>query len=152
VNTTIYICIYRVSVNGYARNRYGETFKTSLLGRPMVVLASPAGNKAVFTHADVAWPASAVAVAGPASLIGQAGPGAERVCAALLAFLRPDALQHYTGPIEAIIGSFVEEHLLHQVCIRIRILRYFESIDREYESDRVWKEMNSEIRMFAVLR
>jgi cytochrome P450 len=95
-------------------NRHGETFKTRLLGRSVAVLASPAGNKAVFAHADVAWPASAVAVAGPASLIGQAGPGAERVRAALLAFLRPDALQHYTGPIEAIVGSFIREHLPHR--------------------------------------
>ncbi|KAH7293621.1 hypothetical protein KP509_28G033600 [Ceratopteris richardii] len=86
-------------VSGYG----SETFKTSLLGFPTVVLASPAGNKMAFANIHVSWPKSVVDVTGSHSLIAHTGSHAHHLRHALHAFLNPYALQRYTHPLSRIV-------------------------------------------------
>ena len=90
---------------------YGETFKTSLMASPTVVLASPSGNKTVFSNSYSAWPASVVSVLGNESLVSHVGQHAMRIKNALMMFLRPESLQRYTRSIDGILVRFIQEHL-----------------------------------------
>ena len=90
---------------------YGETFKTSLVTWPTVVLASPLGNKAAFSNSYTAWPASIVSIIGSKALIAQVGPQAARIRNALMLFLRPESLQRYTTGVDLIVLRFIREHL-----------------------------------------
>ena len=90
---------------------YGETFKTSLVSFPMVVLASPLGNKAAFSNTYRSWHASVISVLGDESLTGCVGHRATRIRNALMVFLRPEALQRYTSRADRIALAFIRDHL-----------------------------------------
>ena len=90
---------------------YGETFKTSLMASPTVILASPLGNKAAFSNSYTAWPASIISIIGTKALSGQVGPHATRIRNALMMFLRPESLQRYTMAVDLIMLRFIREHL-----------------------------------------
>ncbi|MCO5552694.1 hypothetical protein L7F22_006211 [Adiantum nelumboides] len=93
---------------------YGEVFKTHLIGDPTICASSPAGNKVLFTGENklchVSWPGSVVTVVGKRSLIALNGEAAKRIRSAMMTFLRPEALQAYTGKADKSVRSFLEEH------------------------------------------
>ena len=90
---------------------YGQTFKTSLVAFPTVVLASPLGNKAAFSNVHTSWPASIIRIIGTESLIGHVGAHAIRIRNALVTFLRPESLERYTSRVDRIVLGFIREHL-----------------------------------------
>ncbi|KAI5062991.1 hypothetical protein GOP47_0021538 [Adiantum capillus-veneris] len=93
---------------------YGEIFKTHLFGVPTVLFSNPAGNKMIFTSENklchVAWPPSIVNVLGKRALIALTGDEAKSLRKALMTFLRPEALQVYTGRVNKSAQSFLEEN------------------------------------------
>eukprot|EP00250_Pteridium_aquilinum_P017170 c23488_g1_i1 orf=130-1626(+) len=92
---------------------YGEIFKTNLVLDPTVIPANPAGNKMIFTNenklVNVSWPGSVIAVLGQHSLIALKGDEAKRIRHAMMTFLRPEALQMYTGKADKSSQRFLEE-------------------------------------------
>ena len=90
---------------------YGQTFKTSLVAFPTVVLASPLGNKAAFSNVHTSWPTSFIRIIGTESLIGHVGAHAIRIRNALVTFLRPESLERYTSRVDLILLRFIREHL-----------------------------------------
>mgnify|MGYP000441568019 FL=1 len=90
---------------------YGETFKTSLIASPTIVLARPSGNKAAFSNSFSVWPISVVSVLGNESIMGCVGHRATRIRKALMLFLRPESLQRYTSRIDLIVLAFLRDHL-----------------------------------------
>ena len=90
---------------------YGQTFKTSLVAFPTVVLASPLGNKAAFSNVHTSWPTSFIRIIGTESLIGHVGAHAIRIRNALVTFLRPESLERYTSRVDRIVLGFIREHL-----------------------------------------
>ena len=90
---------------------YGQTFKTSLVAFPTVVLASPLGNKAAFSNVHTSWPASIIRIIRTESLIGHVGAHAIRIRNALVTFLRPESLERYTSRVDRIVLGFIREHL-----------------------------------------
>jgi cytochrome P450 family 26 subfamily A len=92
-------------------SRYGETFKTNLLGSPSVVLASPQGNKTAFSSIYVSWPSSVISVIGTHALVAKVGPEAARIRIALMAFLQPESLRKYTAIVDRLLFAFIRKHL-----------------------------------------
>ena len=90
---------------------YGETFKTSLMASPTIVLASPSGNKTAFSNSYSAWPISVVSVLGNESITACVGHRATRIRNALMLFLRPESLQRYTSRADLTALAFIREHL-----------------------------------------
>ncbi|KAI5059322.1 hypothetical protein GOP47_0025641 [Adiantum capillus-veneris] len=93
---------------------YGEVFKTHLIGDPTICASNPSGNKMIFTGENklchVSWPGSVVTVIGKRSLIALNGDAAKRIRSAMMTFLRPEALQAYTGKTDRSVRGFLEEH------------------------------------------
>ena len=88
---------------------YGETLKTSIVGFPTVILASPAGNKTAFSNSHSLWPASMVSILGKESLIGNLSKSRSlRIRKALATFLRPESLQTYMSSVDVIVFTFIK--------------------------------------------
>ena len=90
---------------------YGETFKTSLMASPTIVLASPSGNKAAFSNSYSAWPTSVVSVLGNESITACVGHRATRIRNAFMQFLRPESLQRHTSRADLIALAFIRDHI-----------------------------------------
>jgi len=92
--------------------RYGEIFKTHLLGCPCVMLASPEAARFVLvTQAHLfkpTYPPSKEKMIGPSALFFHQGDYHARVRKLVLGSLRPEALRGLVPDIEKIVISMLD--------------------------------------------
>ncbi|XP_059067188.1 cytochrome P450 716B1 isoform X2 [Cryptomeria japonica] len=95
--------------------KYGEIFTTHLVGHPTVTFFSADGNKFLFTNENKlvqnSWPAS-VGKLFERSVINAVGDDAKRLKGLLMTFLRPEALQKFTGRVDSITRRHLAQYWL----------------------------------------
>ncbi|GLJ43491.1 hypothetical protein SUGI_0904250 [Cryptomeria japonica] len=93
--------------------KYGDVFKTSLIGHPTVVLCGPAGNCLLLSNEDklvkASWPKSFTRVMGEESILSQTGEKHLILRAALARFMGPRALQGYISRMSSEIRCHITE-------------------------------------------
>ncbi|KAH9298998.1 hypothetical protein KI387_030680 [Taxus chinensis] len=79
--------------------KFGQVFKTSLLGHPTVVLYGPSANRLVLSNEEnlvqLAWPSSMMKLVGQDSLLTKTGEDHRTMRSVISHFLGPQALQNY---------------------------------------------------------
>ncbi|GLJ43485.1 hypothetical protein SUGI_0904180 [Cryptomeria japonica] len=94
--------------------KFGEIFKTSLIGHPTIVMYGPAGNCLVLSNEDKlvksSWPKSFMKLLGQESILNQTGDKHLILRAALARFLGPRALQSYISKMSSEIQCHINEN------------------------------------------
>ncbi|GLJ43136.1 hypothetical protein SUGI_0895310 [Cryptomeria japonica] len=93
--------------------KFGDVFKTSLLGHPTIVVYGPAGNRLVLSNEDklvhISWPKSFMKLVGEESMGNKRGEDHLRLRAALARFLGPQALKSYMSKMSVEIQRHITE-------------------------------------------
>nr|AAX59903.1 13-alpha-hydroxylase [Taxus chinensis] len=94
-------------------SKFGDVFKTSIIGHPTVVLCGPAGNRLVLSNENklvqMSWPSSMMKLIGEDCLGGKTGEQHRIVRAALTRFLGPQALQNHFAKMSSGIQRHINE-------------------------------------------
>nr|Q6JTJ0.1 RecName: Full=Taxoid 7-beta-hydroxylase [Taxus cuspidata]AAQ75553.1 taxoid 7-beta-hydroxylase [Taxus cuspidata] len=93
--------------------KFGRVFKTSLLGKPTVILCGPAGNRLVLSNEEkllhVSWSAQIARILGLNSVAVKRGDDHRVLRVALAGFLGSAGLQLYIGKMSALIRNHINE-------------------------------------------
>nr|ATG29942.1 CYP725A19 [Taxus chinensis] len=93
--------------------KFGNVFKTSLIGHPTVVLCGPAGNRLILANEEklvqMSWPKSSMKLMGEKSITAKRGEGHMIIRSALQGFFSPGALQKYIGQMSKTIENHINE-------------------------------------------
>ncbi|KAJ9159569.1 hypothetical protein P3X46_025071 [Hevea brasiliensis] len=126
--------------------RYGEIFKTHILGCPCVMLASPEAAKFVLvTHAHLfkpTYPKSKERLIGPSALFFHQGKYHNQIRKLVQGSLSPDTIRELIPDIESIAISALESwadghiintfHVMKKLSFQVGILSIFGLLDRNY--------------------
>eukprot|EP01018_Ginkgo_biloba_P037901 Gb_10755 [translate_table: standard] len=103
-------------------NKYGEIFKTSIVGHPTAMFCSPAGNRFLFSNENKlvvnSWPSSVGKLFGK-SLLSATGDEAKRLRRMLMMFLRPEALRRFVGRADSITRHHLENQWMGKNVITV---------------------------------
>ncbi|KAJ4838683.1 hypothetical protein Tsubulata_003115, partial [Turnera subulata] len=83
--------------------RYGPVSKMNLLGAPTIFLPGLAANKLIYTNGSILAnqkPSSIRRLCGPRNILELTGNDHKRIRAAVVSFLKPEALKEYVGKME----------------------------------------------------
>ncbi|GLJ35198.1 hypothetical protein SUGI_0708430 [Cryptomeria japonica] len=93
--------------------KFGDVFKTSLMGHTIVVLYGPAGNRLVLSSEDklveFSWPKSIMKLVGQESMAIKRGEEHLRLRAPLARFMGPQALHNYLPKMSSQIQGHITE-------------------------------------------
>nr|AHF49536.1 CYP450 716-like protein [Ginkgo biloba] len=103
-------------------NKYGEIFKTSIVGHPTAMFCSPAGNRLLFSNENKlvvsSWPSSVGKLFGK-SILTATGDEAKRLRRMLMMFLRPEALQTFVGRVDLIARRHLADEWIGKEEVRV---------------------------------
>lgn len=87
--------------------RYGSVFKTSLMGKPTVVITGSTGNRFLFTANEntvaTNQPVTVSSILGKSNTFELAGHDHKLIRGAMSSFLKPESLQRCVGEMDAVI-------------------------------------------------
>ncbi|MCD7449549.1 hypothetical protein HAX54_000389 [Datura stramonium] len=132
------------------QKRYGDIFKTHILGYPCVMLASPEAAKFVLvTYAHLfksTYPKSKERLIGPSALFFHQGDYHSRLRKLVQSSLSPDALRKLVADIEALAVSSLESwaennqtintfRVMKKFSFEVGILAIFGQLDAKYKEE-----------------
>ncbi|GLJ25891.1 hypothetical protein SUGI_0496280 [Cryptomeria japonica] len=95
-------------------SKYGHVFKTSLMGRPTIVLTGQAGNRFIFNNdykiITNKQTSSVSRLLGPKNLLDLPVDDHKRMRGAIMSFMKPEVLQKFLGIMESVILQHFAEY------------------------------------------